>query len=52
VPDFLEDLVAYDLLDASSRRVIGMEALSEKALERRMPMLEVVVRVCVAMVIT
>src|SRR5439155_14944654 len=36
-PDFLEDLVANDLLDALSGGVIGVEALRQKALERSIP---------------
>ena len=37
VPDFLEDLVSKDLLDAFPRGVIRVEPLCQIALERSVP---------------
>src|SRR5262249_17350996 len=37
IPDFLEDLVANELLDALPRSEIGVELLCQKALERSIP---------------
>ena len=37
VPDFLEDLVSNNLLDALSGGVIGVELLCQIALERNIP---------------
>jgi uncharacterized protein YerC len=37
VPDFLEDLVSNNLLDALSGGVIRVELLCQKALERSIP---------------